>query len=157
MGQTKGIAIRIDSNLLKQIKNHKLSRNKLVTTALKSYLQTTEEKRKPSPKKKESSAWTQLEEESEKLKNISNQNPSEKKQKPNMDSITDDMYNEIYSTMYNTQITPLKKQIQLKDELISTLKKQNETIQKDKQFLFDHIKKLEQRIPKKKSLFKKTK
>ncbi len=160
MGKTKGIAIRIDNDLLKEIENHNLGRNELVTQAIKSYLDNSAPKTKPSSKNKEksSSTWSEIEENSEKLKNISKKTPSPKTtqpQKTTTESLTDDIYNEVYSTIYNTEVTPLKKQLQLKDDLINTLQQQNNTMQEDKKFLFDHINHLEERIPKKHSWFQK--
>ena len=163
MGKTKGIAIRIDNDLLKEIENHNLGRNELVTQAIKSYLDNSAPQTKPSSKKKEksSSTWSEIEENSEKLKTISKQSkktPSPKTtqpQKTTTESLTDDLYNEVYSTIYNTEVIPLKKQLQLKDDLINTLQQQNNTMQEDKKFLFDHINHLEERIPKKHSWFQK--
>jgi len=161
MGQTKGIAIRIDNELLKEIENHNLGRNELVTQAIESYLHESDSKMKSSSKKKEksSSTWSEIEENSEKLKTISKQKEKTPKttqpQKPSTESLTDDLYNEVYSTIYNIEVTPLKKQLQLKDDLINTLQQQNKNIQEDKKFLFDHIKHLEERIPKKQRWFQK--
>jgi hypothetical protein len=160
MGQTKGIAIRIDNELLKEIENHNLGRNELVTQAIESYLNNSAHQTKSSSKKKgkSSSTWSEIEENSEKLKNISKKTPQQKNtqtQKTTTESLTDDLYNEVYSTIYNTEVTPLKKQLQLKDDLINTLQQQNNTMQEDKKFLFDHITHLEERIPKKHSWFQK--
>lgn len=160
MGKTKGIAIRIDNDLLKEIENHNLGRNELVTQAIESYLDNSAPKTKPSSKKKEksSSTWSEIEENSEKLKNISKKTPPPKTtqpQKTTTESLTDDLYNEVYSTIYNTEVTPLKKQLQLKDDLINTLQQQNNAMQEDKKFLFDHINHLEERIPKKHSWLQK--
>ena len=160
MGKTKGIAIRIDNDLLKEIENHNLGRNELVTQAIKSYLDNSAPQTKSSSKKKEktSSTWSEIEENSEKLKNISKKTPKQKNtqtQKTTTESLTDDLYNEVYSTIYNTEVIPLKKQLQLKDDLINTLQQQNNTMQEDKKFLFDHITHLEERIPKKHSWFQK--
>ncbi|MBS3749782.1 MAG: hypothetical protein KGY67_08825 [Candidatus Thermoplasmatota archaeon] len=162
MGQTKGIAIRIDNELLKEIENHNLGRNDLVIQAIESYLHESDSKTKSSSKKKEktSSTWSEIEENSEKIKNISKKTPqpeTTQPQKTTIESLTDDFYNEVYSIIYNTEVTPLKKQLELKDDLIHTLQQQNKSIQADKQFLFDHIKNLEERIPKKQRLFQKRK
>jgi lysine/ornithine N-monooxygenase len=153
MTQTKGIAIRIDSNLLDEMKHHKLSRNELVTEAIQSYLRSTNHSSKKQSKRKQNSAWTKIEEDSEKLKNISKNNQNNKQEKTKEEIVTDDLYNEIYSTIYNTEVSPLKKQMQLKNEIIRTLQKQNDVLLDDKTFLFDHIKQLETHIPKKHSLF----
>jgi hypothetical protein len=158
MGQTKGIAIRIDQDLLKKIENHKQSRNELVNNAIESYLYQEKEKEPQTQKKntkQTSSSWAQVNKDSKKLKKITTQaSPQEKNQ---TETITDDLYNEIYSTIYNIEVIPLKKQLELKNDLIHTLQNQNKSIQQDKQFLFDHIEKLEARIPMKKSLFSKKK
>ncbi len=158
MGQTKGIAIRIDKDLLKEIENHKQSRNELVTNAIESYLHQEKKKEQPTQKKNSkqpSSSWSKVNEDSKKLKKITDQAiPQEKNQ---TETITDDLYNEIYSTIYNIEVMPLKKQLELKNDLIYTLQNQNSSMQQDKQFLFDHIEKLEARIPVKKSLFSKKK
>lgn len=160
MGQTKGIAIRIDDELLHEIENHKLSRNELVKKAIESYLHPMEKKSKSKTSKKQPSAWSKIEEDAEKLNSISKQ-PSKQtsqsaQQEPvSTETITDNLYHEIYSTIYNTEVSPLKKQIELKNDLITTLQEQNKITQEDKQFLYNHIKQLEERIPKKRSLFRK--
>lgn len=159
MGQTKGIAIRIDRNLLNEIENHKLSRNELVTKAIQSYLHPkTKTSSEKTTNKKQQSSWAKVEEESDKLKTISKKNNKKNNEytKPiDTEILTDDLYNEIYSTIYNTEVTPLKKQIELKNDLIKTLEKQNTIMQKDKEFLFSHINDLENHIPKKHSWFRK--
>ena len=160
MGQTKGIAIRIDSELLQEIENHQLGRNDLVIQAIESYLHEAPSKSTSKKNKKLSSAWSEIEENSQKLNNISkNQKTPQKNSQPQQsstESLTDDLYNEVYSTIYNTEVTPLKKQLKLKDDLIHTLQQQNIDIKEDKKFLFDHIKHLEERIPKKRSWLKKS-
>jgi uncharacterized protein YdcH (DUF465 family) len=162
MGQTKGIAIRIDSELLQEIENHQLGRNDLVIQAIESYLHEATPKSKSSSKKKTetSSTWSEIEENSKKLNNISKKQKTPQKnsqaQQSSTESLTDDLYNEVYSTIYNTEVTPLKKQLKLKDDLIHTLQQQNIDIKEDKKFLFDHIAHLEERIPKKRSWLKKT-
>jgi hypothetical protein len=161
MAQTKGIAIRIDSDLLEEIENQNINRNDLVTKAIESYLHNKETPNKKPKKKTEKtkSPWAKIEEESEKLNQLSKNkvNVQAKKQHLTTEDITSDLYNEIYSTIYNTEVTPLKKQIELKDNLIKSLEKQNDTNQEDKRFLYDHIKNLEQRIPSKHSWFQKKK
>lgn len=161
MGQTKGIAIRIDSDLLDEIENQNINRNDLVTKAIESYLHKSETKPKKSKKKtdKKNSPWAKIEEESEKLNQISNNQikVQDTKDQLTTETITSDLYNEIYSTIYNTEVIPLKKQIELKNDLIKALEQQNKINQEDKRFLYDHIKNLEQRIPIKRSWFNKKK
>ncbi|MDG6219557.1 MAG: hypothetical protein QCI00_08985 [Candidatus Thermoplasmatota archaeon] len=157
MRQKKGIAIRIDKDLLDEIDNHNLPRNDLVSKAIEAYIHQTE-KSENSPvknKKKPISSWAEVNENSKKLKNITDK--TVQKHKKPAENITDDLYNEIYSTLYNIEVLPLKKQLELKDELIETLQRQNNALQQDKQFLFSHIEKLEIHIPKKKTRFKKHK
>lgn len=154
MGQTKGIAIRIDNDLLNEIKNHNLSRNELVTKAIESYLaSSTKTTKKKKSKKKQHSAFSKIEENNNDHHEQTNQ--PIKQEQISTETITDNLYHEIYSTIYNTEVSPLKKQIQLKNDLITTLQQQNTIMQEDKRNLFDHIKKLEERIPKKHSFFKK--
>lgn len=157
MGQTKGIAIRIDSDLLSEIEDHKLSRNELVTKALESFLHSTKKTTKTNPEPKIKSAWSEIEEESDKLNNISTL-PTQlehQQEKITTETITDNLYHEIYSTLYNTEISPLKKQIELKDDLINTLRHQNKIMHEDKRFLHDLINKMEEQIPTKRSWFRK--
>lgn len=158
MGQTKGIAIRIDKDLLEEIDNHKLPRNDLVTKAIEAYMHQTEKAERLLVKdktKQKSSSWAEVKTDSKKLKRITDQ--SVQKQKKTIETITDDLYNEIYSTLYTLEVLPLKKQLELKDELIETVQRQNNALQQDKQFLYSHIEKLETHIPKKKPRFKKHK
>jgi hypothetical protein len=157
MGRTKGIAIRIDSDLLSEIENHKLSRNELVTKAIESYLHSTEKTVKTLQKSKQKSAWSEVEEDSDKLNSISTQTaqPENQPEEITTETITDNLYHEIYSTLYNTEISPLKKQIELKDDLINTLQHQNKIMHEDKRFLHDLINKMEEQIPKKQPWFRK--
>jgi len=155
MGQTKGIAIRIDSDLLTEIENHNLSRNELVTKALESYLASSPKKAKKKTKKKKQSAFSEITETPPKQETTQEAANQQKNQQISTETITDNLYHEIYSTIYNTEVSPLKKQLELKNDLISTLQQQNTLMQEDKRNLFDHINKLEERIPKKRSLFKK--
>ena len=157
MVQKKGIAIRIDKDLLDEIDNHKLPRNDLVTKAIEAYIYQKKESENSIVKNntKVTSSWAEIKENSKKLKKISDQ--SVQKQKKVTEIITDDLYNEIYSTVYNIEVLPLKKQLELKDEIIESIQRQNNSLQQDKQFLFTHIEKLETHIPRKKTLFKKHK
>mgnify|MGYP006307235005 FL=1 len=153
MGQTKGIAIRIDSELLTEIENQKIDRNVLVTKAIEDYLQSKNKQTKKKTKKEENSPWSEIKEDANKINEITvNQEP---KQELTKETITDNLYHEIYSTIYNTEVDPLKKQIELKNDLINNLKSQNTSMKEDKRFLYDHINRLEDHIPKKRSLFKK--
>lgn len=157
MGQTKGIAIRVDYDLFTEIENHELSRNDLITKALESYLHpgNKKEKTKSTNTTTTSSTWSKIEEDAERIKTLTNEKPKE--EPISKDTITDNLYLEIYSTIYNTEVSPLKKQIQLKEELIDTLKQQNSIMQNDKKFLHEHITHLEQHIPKKHAWLKKKK
>lgn len=156
MGQTKGIAIRVDHDLFTEIENHKLSRNDLITKALESYLHPTKKKEKSQPMDTTtSSTWSKIEEDAEKINTLTTEEPKE--EPVSTETITDNLYLEIYSTIYNTDVSPLKKQIELKDELISTLKQQNKIMQDDKKFLHEHINHLEEHIPKKHAWLKKQK
>lgn len=155
MGQTKGIAIRIDSDLLTEIENHNLSRNELVTKALQSYLDSSPKSTKQKTKKKQQSAFSEIKETPPEQENTQQSSNQSSNQQITTETITDNLYHEIYSTIYNTEVSPLKKQLDLKNDLITTLQQQNTNMQEDKRNLFDHIKKLEERIPKKRSLFKK--
>ena len=148
MGQTKGIAIRVDYDLFTEIENHHLSRNDLITKALESYLHPNKKKEKSkSTDVPTSSTWSKIEEEAEKINTLTIETPKE--EPVSKDTITDNLYLEIYSTIYNTEVSPLKKQIELKEELIATLKQQNNIMQEDKKFLHEHIIHLEEHIPKK--------
>ena len=156
MGQTKGIAIRVDYDLFTEIENHKLSRNDLITKALESYLHPTKKTSKPkSTNTEESSTWSKIEEDAEKINTLTTEKP--KKEPVSTETITNNLYLEIYSTIYNTEVSPLKKQIDLKNELINTLQQQNKIMQDDKKFLHEHIKNLEEHIPKKHAWLKKKK
>jgi hypothetical protein len=154
--QTKGIAIRVDYNLFTEIENHELSRNDLITKALESYLHPTKKTSKLKPTKtKESSTWSKIEEDAKKINTLNTEKPKE--EPVSTETITNNLYLEIYSTIYNTEVSPLKKQIELKNELITTLKQQNKIMQEDKNFLHEHITNLEQHIPKKHAWIKRKK
>ena len=51
------------------------------------------------------------------------------------DSIPDDIYSEVYNTLYNNEMLPLKQRIQYQEETIALLKEQLNEIRKDKIFL----------------------
>ena len=53
--------------------------------------------------------------------------------------IPDYIYSEIYNTLYNTEILPLKNKIQYQNELIDIFKNQIEEIKKDKIFLQNQL------------------
>ena len=51
------------------------------------------------------------------------------------DSISDDIYGEVYNTLYNSEMLPLKQRIQYLEETITLLKEQLNEVRKDKLFL----------------------
>ena len=51
------------------------------------------------------------------------------------DSISDDIYGEVYNTLYNSEMLPLKQRIQYQEETITLLKEQLNEVRKDKLFL----------------------
>ncbi len=51
------------------------------------------------------------------------------------DSISDDIYGEVYNTLYNSEMLPLKQKIQYQGETITLLKEQLNEVRKDKIFL----------------------
>ena len=51
------------------------------------------------------------------------------------DSISDDIYGEVYNTLYNSEMLPLKQRIQFLEETITLLKEQLNEVRKDKLFL----------------------
>jgi len=51
------------------------------------------------------------------------------------DSISDDIYGEVYNTLYNSEMLPLKQRIQYQEETITLLKEQLNEVRKDKIFL----------------------
>ena len=59
-------------------------------------------------------------------------------QKKNNEEIPIESYEEIYSTLYNTEISPLKSKINNLKKTISLLETQINELKKDKQFLMDH-------------------
>ena len=51
------------------------------------------------------------------------------------DSISDDIYGEVYNTLYNSEMLPLKQKIQYQEETITLLKEQLNEVREDKIFL----------------------
>ena len=51
------------------------------------------------------------------------------------DSISDDIYGEVYNTLYNSEMLPLKQKIQYQGETITLLKEQLTEVREDKLFL----------------------
>lgn len=100
--KTKGIAIRLSSDLLQKIDQQDTSRNELVSQALTHYF---------------------------------NNNHSQDMQ---TDDISTEQYEEIYSTLYNNEVSPLKKTIQHQQETIQQLELQINDLKQDKQFLMNH-------------------
>lgn len=125
MGSQKGIAIQLQSDLLKKLNKQNLPRNDVISKALEMYFN------------KGSSSLKM-----EKGKKLS---------KPTVENL----YNEIYSNLYNTQIIPLKKELTQQQEVIDILKEENREYRQDKSFLKEHIARLVDRSPKKRSRFAK--
>ena len=128
MGAKKGIAIQVETKLLKKIDDLEVPRNDLIHQALESFLTKNQKK---------DTAFVKIE-----AKDISEQT-------------SEDLYNEIYSTLYNTEITPLKDQLRLQRELIETLQYEIEEYRNDKTFLKHQIRLLFEQPPKKLSRFNK--
>jgi metal-responsive CopG/Arc/MetJ family transcriptional regulator len=122
MGETKGIAIRLDKELFNQIQRHKLPRNEIIQEAIEQYL---------------------------KHENKSSINVHE--------DISDDIYAEVYSTLYNSEIVPLKQKNQYQDELISILQSQLNDLKKDKEFLYKQVQFLTRIVESKTTLFERIK
>ena len=118
MGETKGIAIRLDKELFDQIQSHKLPRNEIIQEAILQYLK----------KENKGSIISQ-------------------------EDISDDVYAEVYSTLYNTEIVPLKQKNQYQDELISILQSQLNELKKDKDFLQQQVQFLTRILESKTTLF----
>ena len=51
------------------------------------------------------------------------------------DNIPDDVYGEVYNTLYNSELLPLKQKIQSQEKIIALLKIQLNEVREDKQFL----------------------
>lgn len=136
MSTRKGIAIQLETQLLKKLDNQDTPRNDIINKALETFF-TEEEKNQ--------SAFVQVEEDEQKEQQI----PSE--------TMTEDLYNEIYSTLYNTEVIPLKNQMSLQRELIETLQYEIEEYKNDKTFLKHQIKLLFEQPPKKLSRFNRKK
>jgi len=58
------------------------------------------------------------------------------------DSISDDIYGEVYNTLYNSEMLPLKQKIEYQGETIILLKEQLNEVRKDKIFLQNQLQKL---------------
>jgi len=58
------------------------------------------------------------------------------------DSISDDVYSEVYNTLYNSEMLPLKQRIQYQEETITLLKEQLNEVREDKLFLQSQLKAL---------------
>ncbi len=129
MANRKGIAIQVETHLLKKMDDVNLPRNDIINKALESYLTRETPKDHPSCK---------IEKEKKLSKNAS-----------------EDLYNEIYSTMYNTEIIPLKNQLVQQRELIDILKEEIQEYRNDKTFLKKHIDHLFEQPPKKPLRFNK--
>jgi len=55
------------------------------------------------------------------------------------DSISDDIYGEVYNTLYNSEMLPLKQKIEYQGETIILLKEQLNEVRKDKIFLQNQL------------------
>lgn len=55
------------------------------------------------------------------------------------DDISEEVYNQVYSTLYQTEIRPLKQQIEHQNFIIQILEKQIEEYRADKEFLKQQI------------------
>ncbi len=127
MSGRKGIAVQLETHLIKKLDDQDLPRNDIINTALEMYLS------KETPKE---SAFIKIENE----------------KKP-IETTSEDLYNEIYSSLYNTEIIPLKNQLVQQRELIDTLKEELKEYRKDKSFLKQQIEHLFEQPPKKLSRF----
>lgn len=58
------------------------------------------------------------------------------------DGIPDDIYGEVYNTLYNSEMLPLKQRIQYQEETITLLKEQLNEVREDKLFLQSQLKAL---------------
>ena len=134
MNARKGIAIQLETQLLKKLDDQSIPRNDIINKALETYFIKEDQN---------DSAFIKVEEE----------NPILKEQP--IETITEDLYNEIYSNLYNTEIIPLKKQMGLQRELIETLQYEIEEYRNDKKFLKHQIEHLFEQPPKKLSRFNK--
>jgi len=100
--ETKGVAIRISSDLYHKMEQEETPRNELVSHALNQFFEKEH-----------------------------NSNKTD-------EEIPIEIYEEIYSTLHNTEITPLKKDIDRQKYTIDSLKTQIVELKQDKQFLMDH-------------------
>lgn len=100
--ETKGVAIRISSDLYNKMEQQKTPRNELICLALNQFFE-----KEYSPEKTD-------------------------------EEIPIEIYEEIYSTLHNNEIAPLKKNIDHQKLTINFLKTQIEELKQDKQFLMDH-------------------
>jgi len=114
----KGIAIRLNEDLLKEIEDQETPRNDLITAAIESYLS-----------KENGSAQT-------------------------LETISDAVYNELYSTVYTTELVPLRQRLLYQEEIINVLREEVKEFKEDKTFLQDYIIKS---MEKKKRFFSKKK
>ena len=115
--QTKGVAIRINSDLFEKIEQEETPRNELITQALNLYFNHED--------------------------NGTIQD----------DEIPIEVYEEIYSALQNNEISPLKKQCDHQQEIISSLKSQIQELQHDKQYFMNHCQDLVVTFQKQKKSF----
>ena len=130
MNARKGIAIQLETQLLKKLDDQDIPRNDVINKALALFLTQDEKKDK---------AFVEV----------------EKEEQPSIETTSEDLYNEIYSNLYNTEIIPLKNQLIQQRELIETLKDEIEEYRKDKAFLKQQIEHLFEQPPKKLSRYNK--
>ena len=86
-----------------------------------------------------------------------NKDQSEKKEESTADLISDDVYDEAFSAIYNTEVVPLQKQLEQQEKLISVLQDDIRECREDKRFLKDQILSLQQNATSRFSLFKRKK
>lgn len=119
MPKTKGIAIRIEKELLDRIDNHEIARNDLIQKAISQFF-----------------------EKDSKNNDLEN------------NSIPNEIYEDVYNTLYHNEITPLKQDIKSKNDTIELLKNHLDELKEDKKFLQNQLKEQLQLINNTKSLSK---
>jgi hypothetical protein len=73
------------------------------------------------------------------------------------DRIPDEVYIEVYNTLYNSEVAPLLKQLASQQRLTTVLSDEIKEYKEDKQFLKNQILRLQENSSSKRSLFKKRK
>lgn len=67
--------------------------------------------------------------------------------------IPDEVYDEVYTTLYHTEMIPLKQQLQHQQDLIEVLQKQVNDYREDKKFLKDLLMQLQNDLKQRKKSF----